>query len=190
MIQDSAEELLLRDYQKTNNAAAADALAWVTKALLASGDSRYVPVLEEVKQNASHAKLKKYAKSTGSKLRKKATKSSPPYTKGMVKLSKYKRSPAAKRDSRSTNGGTVSISEIKPGMSAAEVYALCGHPTSEAANMTGKAFNPFNFTGKGNVRTQALYKGQGTIVFENTSSYTAGRRVVEVILDEYEPGYR
>jgi hypothetical protein len=174
-------------------AATIDALAWVTKALMASEDSRYLSVLQEVKENASQAKLRKYGKSTYSKLKKRASKSSPSYSKGMVKLSSYKprkRNSNARSSSSSSNGEMLPISEIRVGMAAGEVYELCGRPTSEAANITGKAFNPFNFGGKGNVKTSLLYEGQGTVVLENTSAYTAGRRVVEVILDTYESGYR
>lgn len=193
-VYDVAAEVLLRDYRKDDpQDAAVDALAWVTKALLASEDSRYLAVLKEVKENASESKLRKYGKSTYSKLKKRASKQSPSYTKGMVDLSSYKsrkRNSGSQSVSRSSNAEMLPISEIKVGMSAGEVYEYCGRPTSEAGHITGKAFNPFNFSGKGRVKTSALYEGQGTVVFENTSAYTSGRRVVEVILDSYESGYR
>jgi hypothetical protein len=193
-VYDVAAEVLLRDYQKSSlQPATIDALAWVTKALMASEDSRYLGVLQEVKENASHKKLRKYGKSTYSKLKKRASKSSPSYSKGMVKLSSYKprkRNSNSRSSSSADNGEMLSISKIRVGMAAGEVYELCGRPTSEAANITGKAFNPFNFSGKGKVKTSLLYEGQGTVVLENTSAYTAGRRVVEVILDTYESGYR
>jgi len=191
---DVAAEVLLRDYSKSNlSNAHADALAWVTKALLSSGDSRYLVVLNEVRGNTSNPKIKKYAVSTASKLERKSTKSSPDYVKGMVNLDDYKIQVTSSTNKQNVNSSTessISISEVKVGMSSGEVYALFGTPTSETGHITGKAFIPFNFGGRGNVRTIALYKGQGSIIFENTSAYTAGKRVVEVIIDPYEPGFR
>jgi len=188
-VYDVAAEVLLRDYRNAGaQNADIDAMAWLTKALVASKDSCYVTVLEEIKNNASHPKLRKYGKSTAKKLKKGATKSSPAYTKGMVKLSKYKRSKNSSNIGRAKQGKQP-ISEIKIGMSSSDVYSIAGHPDYETVNATGKAFNPFNFSGKGNLKTQALYKGQGRVVMENSSSYTHGKRVVEVILDIYESGY-
>jgi hypothetical protein len=84
-VYDVAAEVLLRDYRKAPmQAATIDALAWVTKALMASEDSRYLSVLQEVKENASQAKLRKYGKSTYSKLKKRASKSSPSYSKAWL----------------------------------------------------------------------------------------------------------
>lgn len=180
---DIAAAVLLRDYKTAQSKTDVDALAWVTKALLSSYDSRYLPVLQEVRENSANKKLKKYGKSTFKKLKKAATKSSAPFNASDVNLSSIKRG-----SGRTSSKQEISI--IKVGMGAGEVYELCGHPTSESANITGKAFIPFNYSGKGNVRTTAMYKDQGVIVFENTSSYTSGRRVVEVILDSYESGYR
>jgi len=192
-VYDVAAEVLFRDYQKPNlSNTDIDALAWITKALLASDDSRYLSVLEEVNLNSPYPKLQKYANSIYSKLSKSALNSSPSYEKGMVELANYKAKPSQQSNLNNTavNQGNLPISEVKVGMSSAYVYSLCGSPTSEYSHITGKAFNPFNFSGKGNTRIVALYKGQGSVVFENTSAYTAGKRVVEVILDTYESGYR
>ena len=179
---------MLRDYRKPSaQNTDVDALAWLTKALVASNDSCYLSVLEEVKNNGAHAKVRKYGKSTYKKLRKGATKSSPSYTKGMVKLSKYIKSNSS--NIGRAKEGKRPISEIKVGMSSGEVYQISGHPDYELTHVTGKIFNPFNFSGKGNLKISALYKGQGRVVMENSSSYSIGRRVIEVIIDRYETGY-
>lgn len=180
---DIAAAVLLRDYKTAQDKTTVDSLSWITKALLSSYDSRYLSVLEEVRDNASNKKLRKYGKSTVKKLKKAATKSSSSFVANDVNLNRIKRGSGRSQ-------GRQKIKIIKVGMGASEVYELCGRPDSESGSITGKAFNPFNYSGKGNVRTTGHYKGQGSIIFENTSSYTSGRRVVEVIEDEYESGYR
>lgn len=180
---DIAAAVLLRDYKTAQNKTEVDSLSWITKALLSSYDSRYLPVLKEVSANAANKKLRKYGKSTFKKLTKAAVKSSPSFNVSNVNLGRIKKGSGR-------IGGKQNINIIKVGMGAGEVYELCGRPTSESSSMTGKVFIPFNYSGKGNIRSSALYKGQGSIIFENTSSYTSGRRVVDIILDTYESGYR
>lgn len=180
---DIAAAVLLRDYKSAQDKTSVDALSWITKALLASRDTRYLPVLEEVRDNAVNKKLKKYGKSTLKKLKKTSTKSTTAFVANDVNLTKIKRGSGR-------SNGQHKIKIIKVGMGAGEVFELCGRPDGESTSITGKAFNPFNYSGKGNLRSSAYYKDQGSIVFENTSSYTSGRRVVEVIEDEYESGYR
>jgi len=67
--------------------------------------------------------------------------------------------------------------------------SLIGEPTATTSRMTGKAFRPFNFSGKDNVRMYALYKGVGRLVLSNTSAYTSTYRVIEVIADTTETGF-
>jgi len=79
---------------------------------------------------------------------------------------------------------------VEPGMSAGEVTARCGHPTSITSHITGKQFIPFNFKGGDTVRSYYLYKGQGVVVVANDSAWTSGTHVIEVQFDENEPGFR
>ncbi len=69
-------------------------------------------------------------------------------------------------------------------MSYDDVVALCGHATESSSNLTGKAFRPFNFSGKGSVSIRHYYEDQGYVVYENNSSYSGGRTVVDVVLDD------
>lgn len=187
---DAIAEVLLRDYQKPNDQKTwVDAIAWMAKALSVSGDSRYLSVLNEVRENAHNAKVRKHANKSYSTLKSRSSKSNKSYEKGMTNLAKYKDN-GKPSTSRSSSNGRMPISDIKVGMSSGEVFSLSGQPTSQSQNITGKAFNPFNFSGRGAISTQAHYKGQGTVVFENSSVYSSGRRVIEVILDKYESGYR
>ena len=195
-VYDAIAEVLLRDYQKPNNQKTwVDAIAWMAKSLSVSSDSRYLSVLDEVRENAHNAKVRKHANRSYSTLKSRSSKSNKSYEKGMTNLAKYKddgrlASRSNSTPSRSSSNGRMPISDIRVGMSSGEVFSLSGRPTSESQNITGKVFNPFNFGGRGIISTQAHYKGQGTVVFENSSAYTSGRRVIEVILDKYEPGYR
>lgn len=180
---DIAAEVLLRDYKSATSNTSIDAMAWITKALVASGDAKYLPVLAEVRDNASHKKLKKHASTSHRNLRKNSSQSSPAYQQGMVDLTTIKRGSIKGK-------GKQGLEIIKVGMGAGEVYDLVGTPTSERGNVTGQAWNPFNFSGRGSMRITAYFKGKGSIVFENTSKYSGGRRVVDVIIDPYESGAR
>ncbi len=181
---DIAAEVLLRDYKAAQDKTTVDSLSWITKALVASQDSRYLDVLAEVRDNAANKKLRKYAKKTHRKLKKQQRVKNGTYTAGTVDLASIKQGSSHK------GRGKHELSVLKVGMNAGDVYDLVGQPTSESGSITGQAFNPFNYSGKGTVRTTAYYKGKGSVVFENTSSYTSGRRVRDVVLDEYESGYR
>lgn len=181
---DIAAEVLLRDYKSATSKTSIDAMSWITKALATSGDAKYLPVLAEVKDNAGHKKLRKHGKASYKRLDKDKSKSSPAYKQGSFDIK------SIKRGMNSKNRGNQKLEVIKIGMGAGEVYDLVGQPTSESGSVTGKAWNPFNFSGKGNVRTTAYFKGKGSIVFENTSAYSGGRRVVDVIIDSYESGAR
>src|SRR5579871_5780266 len=71
------------------------------------------------------------------------------------------------------------LAKIKDGMSPEEVSSLIGPPTSQGAYATGKAFIPFHYGGD-NSRRIFRYKGMGTIIFSQNSSFTSGYSVMEV----------
>jgi hypothetical protein len=186
---DTMAEVLLENYKKTGRDEV-DAMSWIAKALGRSGNPRYHDVLKEAADNGGTRKLKKYAGQALDELGGGgATKQ---YKKGMVSLASLKReagkaekvkAPTAKR------GGSHSLSIVKEGMSMQEVYDLVGPPTATTTYQTGKAWIPFNFRGKDNVRTVALYRGQGRVVFSNQSNYSSAWRVIEVQLNKNESGY-
>jgi hypothetical protein len=184
---DALAEVLLQNYQKPGNTII-DALSWGCKALGASGNARYRNVLKEVEDKGSHRKLRKYASKSLDQLSDGDAKQ---YTKGTAPLDKYKNPPKKQTAAvkPAASGKTVPLSEIKVGMSMQEAYALAGHPTATTSHQTGKAWIPFNYKGGDSMRTIALYKGQGRIVFSNESHYSSGWRVLEVLLDENESGY-
>ncbi len=184
---DVLAEIMLRDYPREDRTAA-DAVAWGAKALGASGNARYRPVLEEISDKAPGRSLRSHAKKALKSLPEQA--SGQPYKKGMVNLdaqrqtsSKSQPKPAA------AASGKGAFSDIQPGMTTTEVVALLGAPTSETSHITGKQFRPFNFRGADTVRVIYLYKGRGRIVFNNSSHYAHIYRVLEVIEDSNEPGY-
>ena len=186
---DVAAETLLSKYMTANNRSA-DAYAWVAKAIGASGNGRYSSVLQQVMDSSAHRSIRKYAKIAFGQLRNADVKQ---YTKGMVDLAavrsgkkqKNKPKPVAKRRK---NSGKASFDDVREGMSMEEVYDLIGPPTNTTTHQTGKAWIPFNHSGRDLVRTNALYKGQGRIVFSH-NSYSGVARVLDVIFDEYESGY-
>lgn len=186
---DVAAEVLLRDYKTASSGGEVDALAWITNALSNAKTNRYNGVLEEVSKNAGHRKLGKYAKKNLNKRLPEAAQ----YTAGSVALAKVaEQSKAASSQptaTASSNGQYQPISIVKEGMTRQEVMDLVGPPTATHGYQTGKAFNPFNFSGSDMVREEALYKGQGRIVFSNSSRYSSGWKVQEVRLDPNESGY-
>lgn len=188
---DVAAEVLLRDYKTASSGSEVDALAWVTNALSNAKTNRYNSVLEEVARNAGHRKLANYAKKNlNTRLP-----DAPQYAAGGVALDKVaeqtkatsSRPAAASAPAAAGNYHPISI--VKVGMTRQEVMDLVGPPTATHGYQTGKAFNPFNFSGGDMVREEALYKGQGRIVFSNSSRYSTGWKVQEVRLDPNESGY-
>jgi len=116
------------------------------------------------------------------------------YKKGEVSLASLSKSDANKSSKAAApvaakNGALQPLSVVKEGMSMQEVYDLVGQPTASTTHQTGKAWIPFNFKGSDNVRTIALFKGQGRVVFSNESNFSGGWRVKEVQLNENESGY-
>ncbi|MBU2886025.1 hypothetical protein KO507_09655 [Gilvimarinus agarilyticus] len=186
---DVAAEVLMRDYQVAIDNTQIDALAWVIKALALADTNRYQVILAEVAENASHRKIAKYAR----KMQDDDLPEGPAYEPGSVVLADYEpdqASPVAGASAATESNREVHpITIVREGMSIQEAYDLVGYPTSEHTYQTGKQWIPFNYKG-GDIRRQAaLYKGQGRIVFSNTSRYSNSWRVLEVLVDEAETGY-
>lgn len=186
---DVAAEVLLRDHQIAQDRTQIDALAWVIKALSLAQTNRYQAILAEVAENASHRKITKYAR----KYQDDDLPAGPAYEPGSVDLAAYRASaseaPVASAVAPAPNRQLHPINVVREGMSLQEAYDLVGLPTSEHTYQTGKNWIPFNYKGGDIQRKAALYKGQGRIVFSNTSRYSNSWRVREVLLDEAETGY-
>lgn len=178
-----------------------DAVAWGCKALAARGGQRYYNVVKSVADNGqTHRKARKHCDKAAGQI---GGADANPYVAGGVSLEKMRAksggasvganasasvAPAAAAQP-AASGQYRPISEVKVGMSMQEAYAIAGPPTSTGGHQTGKAWVPFNFKGGDVYRTIGYYKGQGRIVFSNTSAYSSGQRVHEVQVNPNEPGY-
>jgi hypothetical protein len=183
-VTDTMAEILLQNYTQ-NDRQYTDALAWTAKALGNTGNARYRDVLTEVLNNSGNKKLNKHVQGSINNLGKDNVEQ---YKKGMVDLTKN--APQATEAKAVTlEPGQQAITAAVIGMSMEEVYTLCGSPTSTTSHITGKQFRPFNFKGGDDVRTIALYKGQGRIVFSQDSRYNTTWKVLEVIVNPNEGGY-
>ncbi len=78
------------------------------------------------------------------------------------------------------------FAKIQLGMGMDEVYALIGRPTDTGHHMTGKQFIPYYYGGD-TQRTEAFYKGQGTIVFSPNNHWTQHMGVIEI---NYDPNQK
>ncbi len=189
---DVAAEVLLQRYPSASGRDI-DPLAWVCRALGNSRNSRYYSALNEVNNSNSSAKLRKYARKALNEL---GGASGEQYTKGTIDLatvrSSGKKSGLTKKaavPAASSQSGKQNLDIVREGMSREEVHSLIGYPTATTSHQTGKAWNPFNFKGGDVVRSIDLYKGKGRVVFSNTSAYSSGMRVLEVIINPNESGY-
>lgn len=191
---DVAAEVLLTRYPTAANSDI-DTLSWLCKAIGRSGNSRYYSALREVYKSRAHRKLRKYAK-VAIKQVGKSTENQ--YQKGMVSLAalradkpqaiaKAAPKPAVTAQPQG-QASNQSLEVVVVGMSMQEVYDLVGVPTATTTQQTGKAYNPFHFSKKDIVRTIALYKGKGRIIFSH-DGYSSVSRVLEVMLDPQETGY-
>ncbi len=185
---DIAAETLLTKHM-TAGKREADAYAWVAKALGASGNGRYSSALKQVMSSTKNRSVKKYAKIAIGQL---GDSSVTQYTQGMVDLDAVragkKQNKKPQKTTKKKNSDKASFDVIREGMSMEEVYSLIGHPDNSVTHQTGKAWIPFNHSGRDLVRTKALYKGQGQIIFSH-NSYSNVSRVLEVIIDANETGY-
>ncbi len=187
---DVAAEVLAQNYSKNTGETFVDSMSWLCKSLGNSGNGRYKELLADIAKHASAKKLVKYCDKAADGLPKGVA----AYVAGSVNLDKYKEggsavASAAKPAAKAASGGKADFSLIKEGMSMEEVASLIGEPTTTTSKMTGKAFRPFNFSGKDNVRMYALYKGVGRLVLSNTSAYTSTYRVIEIVPDPTETGF-
>jgi len=163
-----------------------------------SGNIRYRNVLKTVSKKAKHSKVRKYAKQSLNKMP--AGKVKKPYKKGSVNLKAMQKKlakgqspvPASKKSKGKQKSGKkkYSLSAIKKGMSPDEVISIVGEPTSTTGHITGKSFNPFYY-GSDHARLIHLYKGQGRVLYRQSSRYSRRAwRVLEVQIDPGEPGYQ
>jgi len=151
-----------------------------------------------VSKKAKHSKVRKYAKQSLNKMP--AGKVKKPYKKGSVNLKAMQKKlakgqspvPASKKSKGKQKSGKkkYSLSAIKKGMSPDEVISIVGEPTSTTGHITGKSFNPFYY-GSDHARLIHLYKGQGRVLYRQSSRYSRRAwRVLEVQIDPGEPGYQ
>ena len=190
---DVAAEVLLQKYRSAADSTSADALAWVCKALGASGNGRYKPVLDEVVANSNNGKLDRHCEKAADSL----SAGGAAYRAGSVNLDAYRsgkgrpaaNAPAVAPTQVAMAQGSGSFSDIRSGMSMDEVNALLGAPSATYTHQTGKAWIPFNFKGKDVARVVSLYKGKGRITFSQESVYANVWRVMEVTNDPNESGY-
>ncbi len=192
-ILDKLAEAVLQKYPTAMDMTSGDAIAWSCKALAASGNKRYYSVVKEAAEKSGHKGPRKHCDNAADAL---GSAEGQQYTAGMTTLSggastaSAAPAPAPAPASAPAGGGALQpITEVKPGMSQAQVYAMCGAPMNTTSYQTGKAWVPFNFKGKDVMRTAALYKGQGRVVFSNDSAYSGEMRVLEVLVNPNETGY-
>ncbi len=195
LVDSQPKTLMSRDF--------ADAAAWLCKALGISGNARYRPLLESVVKADINRNTRKHCDNSLDALPKGAAADA--FVPGSVDVAAYKEggakqvaaaggkpaaaAPAPAAKPAAASGKVADFSLIKEGMSMEEVISLIGEPTAQTSRMTGKAFRPFNFSGKDNVRMYALYKGVGRITLSNSSAYSSTYRVIEIIPDPNESGY-
>lgn len=182
---DALAERVWRDHKKPGGTQI-DATAWGIIALGSSGNSRYHSVVKNIYDSTEYRKVRKHAKRS---LKSLTDSSVEQYTPGTVNLAKARSAKKTQAKPKASSTGKVSLSDIKVGMTMQEVQSLAGAPTSSHNHITGKAFNPFNVTGRDAHRMIYYYAGQGRIVFSNQSAYTSTYRVSDVVLDSDESGY-
>ncbi|MGH8445142.1 MAG: hypothetical protein ACREVL_07740 [Solimonas sp.] len=194
IVTDALAEALLQS-QAQGSSAYVDALSWSCKALAATGNKRYYTAIKQVGDNEqANKKTRKYCNNAAGDL---GGADGEQYALGMASATAA--TPAGKASAKAAApaptaapppaGGYKPISEATVNMSMQQVYTIFGPPTSTNTHMTGKAFIPFNFKGKDSYRSIAHYKGQGRIVFSNSSAYSSDQRVLEVQIDPNESGY-
>lgn len=82
------------------------------------------------------------------------------------------------------------FTKLELGMGMRQVTDLVGQPTDQGAYVTGKAFIPFYF-GSDRYRHELVYKGQGRLVFAGGSRFNLGvGRLIRIVHNENESGYR
>jgi len=80
--------------------------------------------------------------------------------------------------------------KLQIGMSMRQVTDIAGTPTDQGAYITGKAWIPFYF-GADRHRFEAVYKGQGRLIFAGGSMGDfMGGNLIWIIYNSNESGYR
>ena len=193
---DVAAEVLLQKYTRTEGSFGLnDAMAYLCKALGASGNARYKPVVEKVADGAENRKLRSHCSKAAKSFPKKTD--VPGYVQGTVDLEKLrnaamaptKPSAAPAAQARAKGSGKVDFSLIREGMSSQEVEDILGPPTATSSHATGKQWQPFNYGARDLQRMKFLYKGVGHIEFSLKSAYEGVFRVIAVVPDPNETGY-
>lgn len=182
---DVAAEVLIQRHLTTSKGDF-DTLAWVAKAIGKSRNGRYHSILKTVVDSEAHGKIRKYAKRALNEIGEASGKQ---YKKGSVNLAKLRKSKSKKSKSARKGSGNQKLSVIREGMSMGDVFDLVGQPTATTQHQTGKAWIPFNFGAKDVVRSVALYKGKGRVVFSHSGHNVASGKVLEVVIDPQESGY-
>jgi hypothetical protein len=83
------------------------------------------------------------------------------------------------------------FTQLKIGMSAAQVLSLLGQPSDQGAHPTGKAWIPFYF-GSDRYRYEVVYKGQGRLLFASGAGFgwDANTHLIWIIHSAAEQGFR
>lgn len=191
---DVVAEVVLQMYQRPGFIEV-DATSWMCKALGASGDVRYRGILQEIADKAPEKKVRKYAEQSLGML---PQGNANPYLAGTVDLAKLRAGaidsqdrpqPSGRQGQPPSGSGTDgAFDRIAMDMSMDEVFAIIGQPTATTSRVTGKAWAPF-YHGGDTARMFALYKGQGRIVFSNSSRFAPAWRVIDIVHDSSESGY-
>lgn len=78
------------------------------------------------------------------------------------------------------------FSKLKIGMSRRQVEQLIGFPDHTSSHITGKQFIPFYFGGDTR-RTEASYKGQGVLTYDNNSRFGSTDTLLIITVDTNTP---
>lgn len=78
------------------------------------------------------------------------------------------------------------FSKLKIGMSRRQVEQLIGFPDHTSSHITGKQFIPFYFGGDTR-RTEAFYKGQGVLIYDNDSRFGSTNTLLKITVDTNTP---
>ncbi len=81
------------------------------------------------------------------------------------------------------------FTELKIGMSFGQVQGILGVPSDQGSYITGKAFIPF-FFGSDRYRHEAVYKGQGRLIFAGSAGFDMNSHLIWIINSANETGVR
>jgi hypothetical protein len=81
------------------------------------------------------------------------------------------------------------FTQVKIGMSRAEVQSIVGAPTDQGAYVTGKAWIPWYF-GSDRYRHEFAYKGQGRLIFAGSGGFDTRAHLIWIIHNKNDSGFR